>query len=212
MAGVSGEAGALSSAAEWAISDACDASAPATAGGSISNNPPSCAGVAPGSSAVAARGARRAALPSGDAPSALASSAPTAASTTSGNSKPCSVPWRISIFIASSVARVGSSGNRSSVLSSRETSLSCARRCAERAARASFFSVSVETVASRRFFEAARPGRDCLDTAESAIEKKAVVAGSGRRHRSSNAIGIFRDRIVAWRPPPPKPFGHDFRF
>jgi hypothetical protein len=109
------------------------------------SNPLNCAFTGAGSSVFAARGARRAARASSDAPSA--SIAPTAANTTSGNSKPCNVPCRTSIFIASSVARVGSSGNRSRVLSSREASLSCARRCAERAARASLFSVSVETVA-----------------------------------------------------------------
>ena len=96
------------------------------------------------------------------------------------------------MFIASSVARVGSSGKRSSVLSSRDASLSCARRCAERAARASLFSVSVETVFARGFVELARGGRDCVDAAESAIEKVRSSPATGRRIPLHNAINFSR--------------------
>jgi hypothetical protein len=122
-------------------------------------------------SSRAARTGPRVLLPSAaGAPVATASFAPIAANTPSGNSKPCSVPCRTSMFIDCSAARVGSSANRSSVLSSRGTSLSCARRCAERAARASLSSVSVDTVAARRVRAFTRGGRGSEDAAESAIE------------------------------------------
>lgn len=161
-----------------AAGNGCAASGPVTVEGSISR-PLNCASTRAGSSALAARGARRAAFASADMLSLGVSSAPTAASTTSGSSKPCSVPG----------------GRRCSSLPAwhasdrRGTGRACCRRVRRRsvvqgvvpsARRAPAFSVSVETVASRRFFvEASRRGRDCVDTAESAIEKRAVVAGAG---------------------------------
>jgi hypothetical protein len=90
------------------------------------------------------------------------------------------------------------------VLSSRDASLSCARRCAERAARASLFSVSVETVFARRFVELARVVRDCVDAAESAIEKEAVVAGRRAPYTATKCHQFFRDRIVSWPRAPAK--------
>lgn len=128
-------------------------------------------GSAAAPSAFDARAARRVGFACSTAAPADASScvAVTAASTASGNSNPESVPCLTSICIASTSPRVGSSGKRSSVLSSRGTSVSCARRCTDWAARASLFSVSVETVDARRFVDAAREERGVLGAAESAI-------------------------------------------
>src|SRR5579864_2176407 len=178
---------AASSIAGMTVAAVAPTSAPApfatlNVGSSRSSSTLACTEAEAVSPAFAARVTRRAGFAScpssaGSPPSA----SPTAASTSAGNSKPLSVPCRTSMVMASSVARVGSSGNRSSVLSSRATSLSCASRCAERAARASLFSVSVETVAVRCFVERERGARVFGDAAESAIGKGAVVVAVRQR-------------------------------